>query len=335
MNAEPEYDTIKVPISALRTDLHVHWRGGPRVKNVQEECALLADRMAKATSIASELEHVVAAEVYERGVVARAYDPQLLQAIRMYAAIGRDQQYYADATTRAVDSDAVDRWLGMQTVIALKPETRLAIQNVFNPTVRPLTKGQVAILHMRDRLRQYSHGNVATFNAWTVQMSTSTETWICLQYGTYFERIDETYNANSEFIRDDSELAELYTNFRCISHTTIICALKDLYTSSLSVDKRDAILNNALKSMHSMTHILSETQRIMKLYNDYIPEPPLDKKTGKRVWTAYLKPPEIMPFLPNRSRTPKFIDIPHYVQYKLQTDDTGHEFSRDEKKKVR
>ncbi len=43
--------------------------------------------------------------------------------------------------------------------------------------------------------------------------------------------------------------------------------------------------------------ILSETQRIMKLYNDYIPEPPLDNRTGRRVWTAYLRPPERMPML--------------------------------------
>ncbi len=138
----------------------------------------------------------------------------------MYADIGRDQQYYADAerNTRAVNSDAVDKWLLKKTVQALHPETIQAIRKVFNPTARPLTDRQVAILHMRDRLRLYSAGNVLTFNAWTIQMATSTETWICLHYGTYFRRIVETAQANREFIMDDPELSILFTNFRSISH---------------------------------------------------------------------------------------------------------------------
>ncbi len=57
MTAKPTYDTIKVPISALTSDLRVSRRGGTRVVDVKGECELLANRMTSATSIASELEH--------------------------------------------------------------------------------------------------------------------------------------------------------------------------------------------------------------------------------------------------------------------------------------
>ncbi len=71
MTAKPTYDTIKVPISALRRDLRVGREGGTQVVDVKRQCKLLADRMASATSIASKLEYIIAAEVFELGVVAR------------------------------------------------------------------------------------------------------------------------------------------------------------------------------------------------------------------------------------------------------------------------